>query len=171
MFGYFCIVVLLWDIIFRILVPVCRLTIVHYVLPLYVYLHAYMFKVICMCVCVCFYYHVCVRSMGCNSLWLQPRPLAGKAVGLAGLSRALKQLCSLARLRWWLQARLPVRLKRYSRELLTERRPWDNMRTLSSCLITGSYICSKYVQRHGAERKLRLLWQLICTVFFSHYEW
>lgn len=70
---------------------------------------------------ICVSISMCVWSMGCNSLWLQPRPLAGKAVGLAGLNRALK-LCSSAWLGWWLRARLHVRLKRYSREL-TERPP------------------------------------------------
>jgi len=51
------------------------------------------------------------------------RPLAGRAVSLAGLSRALKQLCSSARLLWWLWARLHVTLRKYSRKLLTGRPP------------------------------------------------
>lgn len=81
--------------------------------------------------CTCFSYpHVRFRfSMCVSGAWVvthsdcELRPLAGEAVGLAGLSRALKQLCSSARLRWWWRARLHVTLKRYSRELLTGRAP------------------------------------------------
>lgn len=75
---------------------------------------------ICMCVSV----WACVSgAWAVTHSDCEQRPLAGKAVGLAGLSRALEQLCSSARLRWWLTARLHVTPKRHSRELLTGRPP------------------------------------------------
>lgn len=106
-------------------------------------LHAYC---ICLCwftyctpnLCICTHadvLHVC-KLFACVFLlacvlrtWVvthsdcESRPLAVRAVRLAGLSRALKQLCSSARLRCRLWARLHVTLKRYSRELLTGRPP------------------------------------------------
>lgn len=95
----------------------------------------YIFKAIWMCVCISMCVS-CVCQEHCyNSLWLRAEALAANAVGLAGLSRALKQLCRSARLRWWLRARLCVTLKSYSTELLTGRPPaWkQDSVTMSYC--------------------------------------
>lgn len=78
----------------------------------------YTLSYVLMCFCI---------SMCVSGAWVithsdcEQRPLAGKTVGLAGLRRALKQLCSAAQLHWWLQAHLSVTLKRHSRELLIGR--------------------------------------------------
>lgn len=113
---------------------------------------------------VCFWVSVCV-----SEAWVvshsdcKPRPLAGKTVGLAGLSRALKLLYCSAQLHWWLQASCHFTLKRYSRELVSGRPPAKN-RTMSSCLV-GSHVSSTIGSEPSCWEKPGHLCQFICTVF------
>lgn len=94
-----------------------HLYVFHYVLHSCMHMHVYILNV-CSCTGL-FVWGTGVVTHSDQEL----RPLAGRVVGLAGLSRTLKQLCSSDWLLWWLWARVHVTWGKYSQELLTGRPP------------------------------------------------